>query len=82
MMINDILNQLAACSEVNNYSVYRIAVLDGVTEETRQLDLRQMNACMNSYSVAKAYTMTAIGMLVDDGVLDLEERVTDILVGE
>lgn len=82
MMINDILNQLAACSEENNYSVYRIAVLDGVTEETRQLDLRQMNACMNSYSVAKAYTMTAIGMLVDDGVLDLEERVTDILVGE
>ena len=80
--MKDFLDKLAKCCEENNYSIYRIAALNGETEETEHIDLRRMNACMNSYSVAKAYTMTAIGMLVDDGRLSLDEKITDILAGE
>ena len=35
------------------------------------------NACNNSYSVAKAFIMSAVGLLADAGKL----RVTDSLVG-
>lgn len=37
------------------------------------------SACHNSYSVAKAFTVTALGMLFDEGKLSPEERVFDIL---
>ncbi|MBQ8814006.1 MAG: beta-lactamase family protein [Lachnospiraceae bacterium] len=80
--MKNLLDKLAKCSEENNYSVYRIAAMDGDTGETEQIELRKMNACMNSYSVAKAYTMTAIGMLVDDKLLSLDEKITDILAGD
>ena len=82
IIMKDLLDKLAKCCEENDYSIYRIAVLDGETEQTEQLTLRNMNACMNSYSVAKAFTMTAIGMLVDDGLLSLDEKITDILAGD
>ncbi len=36
------------------------------------------NACQNSYSVAKAFVTTAIGMLYDGGLLDPSERIVDI----
>lgn len=35
--------------------------------------------CHNSYSVAKAFTVTAVGMMVDDGKLSTDTRVYDLL---
>lgn len=46
---------------------------------------RQMipaNPCNNSYSVAKAFTMTAIGMLWDRGKIHVEDRVYELLKEE
>ena len=37
------------------------------------------NPCCNCYSVAKAFTVTAVGMLYDKGLLKPEMRVVDIL---
>ena len=37
------------------------------------------NPCCNCYAVAKAYTVTAVGMLYDKGLLKPEMRVGDIL---
>lgn len=37
------------------------------------------NPCCNCYSVAKAFTVTAVGMLYDKGLLTPEMRVADIL---
>lgn len=37
------------------------------------------NPCCNSYSVAKAFTVTAVGMLYDKGLLTPEMRIADIL---
>ena len=42
-------------------------------------ELWEANRCQNVYSVAKAFTMTAIGLLWDRGEVTLDERVTDIL---
>ncbi len=44
--------------------------------------LNPANACQNSYSVAKAFTTTAIGMLRDDGLLSTDERIVDIFADE
>ncbi len=41
--------------------------------------LRDHTPCLNTYSIAKAFTLTAIGMLVDRDQLSLDEIVLDIL---
>ena len=46
------------------------------------LQLVKTNPCQDIYSVAKAYVVTAIGMLVDRGLLSTEECVTEILKQE
>ena len=40
------------------------------------------NLANNSYSVSKIFTSTAIGLLVDDGVLSLDQKIADILKDE
>ena len=37
------------------------------------------NPCQDVYSVAKAFTMTAVGMLCDRGLLSTEDKVTTVL---
>lgn len=51
-------------------------ITDGVAETVH---FGKSNPCQNSYSVAKAFVVTAIGMLVDAGMLSTDEKVTDIL---
>ena len=57
-------------------SFYKITEIHNGKSET--VTLTPTNACQNSYSVAKAFTTTAIGMLYDDGSLSTDERVVDI----
>lgn len=40
------------------------------------------NPCQNTYSVAKTFTATAIGLLFDQGKLTVDEKITDILADE
>lgn len=40
------------------------------------------NPCQNTYSVAKTFAMTAIGLLYDRGLLSLNERIVDIFEDE
>ena len=51
-------------------------IKDGVTEE---VTLVPCNPCQNTYSVAKAYVVTGIGMMYDRGLLTPESLVRDIL---
>lgn len=37
------------------------------------------NRSQNTYSVSKAFTVTAIGMAVDKGLITIEDKITDIL---
>ena len=42
----------------------------------------QTNPCQDVYSVSKAFTVTAVGLLVDRGLLRTEETLTDVLAEE
>ncbi|MBR6709359.1 MAG: serine hydrolase [Clostridia bacterium] len=59
---------------------YTIAESNG--ESIESVRLNGGNPCQNSYSVAKAFAMTAIGILYDDGKIDLDEKIVDIFADE
>ena len=61
----------------NNYNVYHYTEITEDVAET--IHFNKSNPCQNSYSAAKAFVVTAIGMLVDAGMLSTDEKVTDIL---
>ena len=44
--------------------------------------LQRSNPCQNVYSIAKTYIVSAIGLLVDRGLLSTNELLTDILADE
>ncbi len=50
--------------------------------EAETVDCCDANPCQNVYSVAKTFTMTAIGLLVDKGLLALDEKICDILADD
>lgn len=63
--------------EKRGIEIYSITQMgEGYTESRT---VRAAAACHNSYSVAKAFVVTAIGMLYDAGLLNPEEKVYDIL---
>lgn len=62
------------------FHIYRIAEWQDGRLSSR--DLRPASACLNSYSVAKAFTATAVGLLYDRGMISPEERIADIFRGE
>ena len=61
----------------NGVNVFSVSAYEGDQLET--VTLAENNPCQNIDSVAKAFTATAIGLLADRGMLDVEEKVTDIL---
>ncbi len=63
-----------------NFNVYRITEICNGESET--LKLQYANPCQNVYSVAKVFATTAAMMLVDRGILSLDEIVTDIFRDE
>ncbi|MHC1695410.1 MAG: serine hydrolase domain-containing protein [Eubacteriales bacterium] len=69
----------AICRRIadENTNIYTVCQISAQGTDVKHL--RDANACSNSYSVAKAFTMTALGMLWDDGLLDVNERVYPIL---
>ncbi len=62
----------------NQLSIIRVAMAQG-EEEPEVWNCRQENFCQNTYSVAKTFTATAVGLLWDKGLLKLDEKVCDIL---
>ncbi len=74
------LNDFKEFTRANNLNVFRVAEInDGSADE---LEIFPTCACLDSYSVAKAFVVTAIGMLVDDGLLSTDEKIVDILADE
>ena len=51
-------------------------------EEMEAVDLVRTNPCQNTYSISKAFVVTAIGLLWDHGVLSLDDRVLSLLGNE
>ncbi len=78
--IEKLLADVSALIEKENMNVFDFAVDDG--ENVHRIKFREANPCNNSYSVAKAFTMVAVGMLVDEGKLSVSDKITDILAEE
>ena len=78
--MSEFLTYLADAARRVGGSFYKITEIRGGVSET--VTLAPANACQNSYSVAKAFTTTAIGMLWDAGLLDTNDKITDIFKDE
>ena len=62
------------------YELTRVSMMkDG---EIETIEFNPANPCQNSYSVAKSFTMTAIGILYDRGLVKLDEKICDIFPDE
>ena len=72
------LDDFVAYVRQRGMNVYRVTEIVG-QNVPETVTLTPCNACQNSYSVAKAFVVTAIGFLNDDGKLSTAECVTDIL---
>ena len=59
-------------------NVLRIAEIKG-DAEPEVLEIVNISACQDVYSVAKAFAVTAVGFLVDEGKISVDATVTDLL---
>ncbi len=75
------LNELSAFLDTQSFPVIRIAEMHN-GQAPAVLERAAANPCQNLYSVAKTFTMTAIGLLYDRHLIELDERVCDILADE
>lgn len=76
--MSDFLRAAEAFIKEKNYNIYSIAeICDG--GEAESVCINPANACQNSYSVAKVFTVTAIGLLYDRGLISPEDFVTELL---
>ena len=78
--MNSTLERLVEIAKNEEIPVYTIAVStkDGIENAT----INPGNPCQNSYSVAKFFAVTAVGMLYDDGKLTPEDNLADIFAEE
>ena len=75
------LDDCAAFVRTQPFDIIRLSeIKDGGEIET--LEYKEENPCQNTYSVAKAFAMTGIGLLYDRGLCRPEERICDILAEE
>lgn len=75
------LEACAAFVRARGFDAIRIAEARG-EDDIETVEFRPASACQNTYSVAKTFTMTAIGLLCDRGLLGLDETACDILADE
>ncbi len=61
--------------------VFSVAEITG-NNEPEKLELKENNGSQNIYSISKMYTVTAVGILCDRGLLSTEDIVTAILGDE
>ena len=75
-MINNLIKNI----KEQEFHVYSLAVMD--SEGIKETRIHPADSATNSYSVAKAFAMTAIGMLWDQGRIRVEDKVYDIFAEE
>ncbi len=75
--LDDCLNFIAG----QPFEITRLSCVQG-DGEIETAECNPANYCQNVYSVAKTFTMTALGLLYDRGELRLDEKICDIFAGE
>lgn len=79
--MSEFLEELAGFIRTKPFHVIRVSEICG-DNEPETVNLVSTNYCQNTYSVAKTFTMTALGLLYDKGLLSVDEKVCDILRDE
>ncbi len=72
------LEDFSAYIRENQINIFRFSVIRG-QEAPVTREITACNPCQDVYSCAKMFTLTALGMLWDEGKLDLDLPVTQIL---
>lgn len=72
-----LLTDLTAFLADKPFEAFRVSVYENGGTDTAEYV--KTNPCQDTYSVAKAFTMTAIGILYDRGLLRPEDKICDIL---
>ena len=75
------LEECAAFAKERSLNVIRVSEARG-GGEILTAEIMPASPCQDVYSVAKTFTMTAIGLLYDKGLLRTDEKVCDILSDE
>ncbi len=79
--MSEFLNAFAKAAADCGSNIFRVAeIKDGGAPEV--LEIVPTNPCQNVYSVAKAFSVTAVGFLFDEGKLSPDETIVDILGDE
>ncbi len=71
-------DELSLFLDSEPYDIIRISVCNK-SGGIETLERQELAFCQNTYSVAKFYTMVAIGILYDKGLLTPDEKICDIL---
>lgn len=74
------LARIKAHIEENDLNLFSYAII--TPEGTFEINTKKGNALNNSYSCAKSFAATAVGLLYDEGKIDPDERVLDVLKDE
>ena len=74
---SDFIEKFSRYIEKNGINIFRVAVSSG-DGEVEVRSFKECNPCQDSYSVAKFFTLTAIGLLWDDGLIRLDDKLVDI----
>ena len=75
------LEDFAEYIKENDGKVFAVAEIVG-NELPKKIVIKENNAGQNVYSISKMYTVTAIGVLWDRGLLKLDDTVVNILGDE
>ena len=75
------LEDFAEFIKNNDGRVFSVAEIRG-NDNPQKITITPNNSSQNVYSVSKIYTVTAIGILCDRGMLSTDDTVTQILKDE
>lgn len=79
--MSEFLKAFDAYVQANPFGIIRISEVRN-DKEIETHEYMKANPCQNTYSVAKTFTATAIGMLYDRGLVSPEDKVCEILADE
>ncbi len=76
------LNDMSEFCKNIEANIYYIGAVENGSFDAERIAVNESNNCSDMYSVAKVFTVTAVGLLYDRGLIGLEEKVCDILGDE
>lgn len=79
--MNSFLEEFKTFIDKNDGRVFSVAQIIG-DSNPEKIELKENNASQNIYSISKMYTVTAVGILCDKGLLKTDDTVTTILGDE